>query len=62
MIISRIVAGRQVFEISGMDDFRRAEGNLESGMTVAFMVQIRNPQSQGFDTTFPSHDNPLTGL
>ena len=52
MIISRIVAGREVFDITGIDDFQRAERNLESGMTVAFMVQIRNPQSQGFDTTF----------
>ena len=52
MIISRIVAGREIFDLSGVDDFRRAERNLESGMVVAFMVQIRNPQSQGFDTTF----------
>ena len=52
MIISRIVAGREAFDLASVDDFRRAERNLESGMTVAFMVQIRNPQSQGFDTTF----------
>ena len=52
VIISRIVAGRETFEITSVDDFQRAERSLESGMTVAFMVQIRNSQTQQFQTTF----------
>ena len=52
MVISRIVAGRRNFEIDGIDDFRRAEQTLESGMTIAFMVQIRNPQTGEFVTQF----------
>ncbi len=52
VIISRIVAGRETFDITSVDDFQRAERSLESGMTVAFMVQIRNSQTQQFQTTF----------
>ena len=52
MVISRIVAGRRNFEIDGIDDFRQAEQTLESGMTIAFMVQIRNPQTGEFVTQF----------
>ena len=52
MIISRIVAGREAFNVSSVSDFQRAERSLEAGMTVAFMVHIRNPQTQQFQTTF----------
>lgn len=52
VIISRIVAGQEIFEITSVADFQRAEGSLESGMTVAFMVRIRNSQTQQFQTTF----------
>ncbi len=52
MIISRIVAGRQNMEISSVADFSAAVGDLESGTTIAFMVLIRNPQTNDFQNQF----------
>ena len=40
-IITRIIAGNERIDIHGMDDFRRAERVLKSGMDVAFRVQTR---------------------
>ena len=41
-IITRVIAGNDRIDIHGMDDFRRAERVLKSGMDVAFRVQTRN--------------------
>jgi len=41
-IITRMIAGNQRFEIHNVDDFRRAERVLKSGMDVAFMVMQRD--------------------
>ncbi len=41
MIITRIIAGSQRYEIRNVDDFRKAERNLKSGQDVAFMVLQR---------------------
>ena len=52
MIISRIVAGRQNIEIASVADFASAVRGLESGTTIAFMVLIRNPQTNEFVNQF----------
>ena len=52
MIVSRIVAGRQNLEIASVADFTAALRGLESGTTIAFMVMIRNPQSNEFVNQF----------
>ena len=52
MIISRVVAGRENFEVSSVGDFTRAVRDLQSGQTIAFMVVIRNPQTGDFLNQF----------
>jgi serine protease Do len=52
MIISRIVAGRQNLEIASVSDFSSAVQSVESGTTIAFMVMIRNPQTNEFVNQF----------
>ncbi len=52
MIISRIVAGRQNLEIASVSDFTGAVRGLDSGTTIAFMVLIRNPQTNDFVNQF----------
>ncbi len=52
MIVSRIVAGRQNLEIASVADFTAALRGLEAGTTIAFMVMIRNPQSNEFVNQF----------
>jgi serine protease Do len=52
MIISRIVAGRQNIEIASVADFTGALRDLESGTTIAFMVMIRNSQTNEFVNQF----------
>ena len=50
-IITRVIAGSERFEIRGVEDFRRAERVLKSGMDVAFMVLQRganNDYRSGF--------------
>ena len=51
-IITRVIAGNQRIEIRNVDDFRRAEGNLKSGMDVAFMVLQRDPNSNSYRSGF----------
>src|SRR5439155_27226770 len=47
-IITRIIAQNERFEIRNVEDFRRAERVLKSGMDVAFMVLQRNPNTNEY--------------
>jgi hypothetical protein len=51
-IIMRIIAGNERFDIRGVEDFRRAERVLKSGMDVAFMVMQRNPATNEYRSGF----------
>ena len=42
MVIKRVYADSQGFEINDSDDFHNVEGRLKSGMSVALMVLVRN--------------------
>jgi serine protease Do len=48
-IITRIIAGQQRLDIRNVDDFRRAEMVLKSGMDVAFMI-MQNPNGRGYQS------------
>jgi len=52
MIITRIIAGRDRFEIRNVEDFRRAEGALKSGTDAAFMIMARNPATNQYQSSF----------
>ncbi len=52
MIVSRVVAGRRNVEIDSVGDFTAAVANLESGSTIAFMVLIRNSQTDQWVNQF----------
>ena len=51
-IITRIIAGRDRFEIRNVEDFRRAEGALKSGTDAAFMIMARNPATNQYQSSF----------
>ena len=51
-IITRIIAQNERFEIRNVEDFRRAERVLKSGMDVAFMVLQRNPNTNEYRSGF----------
>jgi serine protease Do len=51
-IITRIIAGNERYDIRGVEDFRRAERVLKSGMAVAFGVLQRNPGSNEYRSGF----------
>jgi serine protease Do len=51
-IITRVIAGNQRIDIRNVDDFRRAESNLKSGMDVAFMVLQRDPNGNSYRSGF----------
>jgi len=51
-IITRVIAGNQRIEIRNVEDFRRAESTLKSGMDVAFMVMQRDPNSNTYRSGF----------
>ena len=57
MIIKRIIAASQRFDINNVDDFRRAERSLRSGMDVAVMVLVPN-QAGEYNTRFFSSTIP----
>jgi serine protease Do len=51
-IITRVIAGNQRIEIRNVEDFRRAESTLKSGMDVAFMVLQRDPNNNTYRSGF----------
>jgi S1-C subfamily serine protease len=51
-IITRVIAGNQRIEIRNVEEFRRAESILKSGMDVAFMVLQRDPNSNTYRSGF----------
>jgi serine protease Do len=51
-IITRIIAGDERFDIRGVEDFRRAERLLKSGMAVALGVLQRGPTSTEYRSGF----------
>ncbi len=50
MIIIRLIASPQRFDIHNMDDFARAQKVLKSGMDVAFQIMYRDPQNNQYRT------------
>jgi serine protease Do len=47
-IITRVIAGTDRFDIRNVEDFRRAERVLKSGMDVGFRVLSRNPNTNEY--------------
>jgi serine protease Do len=54
MVITRMVAGSQRFEIKTIEDFRRAQQSLKPGTDVAFMVLVRDRRSNRYQSQFHS--------
>jgi serine protease Do len=52
MIITRVIAGNERFEIRNAEDFRRAERVMRSGQDVALMVLQRNANTNEWRSSF----------
>jgi serine protease Do len=57
MVIKRVYADGQDFEINDSDDFHNVEGRLRSGMSVALMLLVRSRGGE-YRTTFASVTMP----
>ena len=58
MVILRIVSGGRPVDVKTIDDFRRAERNLKSGMDVALQVLRLDPRTNTYTTGFISLQVP----
>jgi serine protease Do len=58
MVIKRVYADGQDFEINDSDDFHNVEGRLKSGMSVALMLMVRGRATGEYRTTFVSVTMP----
>jgi len=52
MIITRVIAGNERFEIRNVDDFKRAERVMKSGQDIALMVLQRNANTNEWRSSF----------
>src|SRR5437870_10233391 len=52
MIITRVIAGSERFEVRTVDDFKRAERAMSSGQDVALMVLQRNANTNEWRSSF----------
>src|SRR5438034_2097475 len=52
MIITRVIAGSERFEVRTVDDFKRAERAMRSGQDVALMVLQRNANTNEWRSSF----------
>ena len=52
MIITRVIAGSERFDIRNVEDFKRAERAMKSGQDIALMVLQRNPNSNEWRSSF----------
>jgi serine protease Do len=58
MVIKRVYADGQDFEINDSDDFHNAEARLKSGMSVALMLLMKSRAGDEYRTTFVSVTMP----
>jgi serine protease Do len=52
MIITRVIAGNERFEIRNVEDFRRAEKVMKAGQDIALMVLQRNANTNEWRSSF----------
>src|SRR5437773_3186672 len=52
MIITRVIAGSERFEVRNVDDFKRAERAMRSGQDIALMVLQRNANTNEWRSSF----------